>query len=159
MKKSKPVISIVLTMMVVMASNMLVFADNEIKNDERMVTSPAKYEYTTKTVNLNKTSLDKLHTYAYRTNKQNSRANIVSLGSYMLGLVGLPNTSTIIGTVANMMQSGLDVVETMNYSYQNYKYLVNNPKVKTVRTKIPYRRFFDGNKMHPWHPWSYPKRG
>lgn len=150
MKKLKSLISIRLTTMVIISSNSMVFANDEIKNNERMVTSPAKYEYTTKTVNLNKTSLDKLHTYAYRTNKQNSKANIVSLGSYMLGLVG---------TVANMMQSGLDVVETMNYSYQNYKYLVNNPNVKTVRTKIPYRRFFDGNKMHPWHPWSYPKRG
>ena len=159
MKKLKSLISIMLTTIVIISSNSMIFANDEIKNNERMVTSPAKYEYTTKTVNLNKTSLDKLHTYAYRTNKQNSKANIVSLGSYMLGLVGLPNASTIVGTVANMMQSGLDVVETMNYSYQNYKYLVNNPKVKTVRTKIPYRRFFDGNKMHPWHPWSYPKRG
>ena len=121
-----------------------------------MITSKPQYEYITRTVNLNKNSLDRLHTYAYRTNRQNSKANIVSLGSYLLGLVGLPNASTIVGTASNMMQSGLDVVETMNYAYQNYKYLVNNPKVKTVRTRIKYRIFFDGTRMHPW---SYPTRG
>lgn len=99
--------------------------------------------------NLNKNSLDRLHTYEYRTNIQNSKANIVYLGRYLLGLVGLPNVATIVGTASNMMQSGLDVVETMNYSYQNYKYLVNNQKIKTVRTRIKYRRFFDGIRMHP----------
>ena len=154
MKKLKKIISTFLIIVVVASSNFVVFANEQ--NDERMITSKPQYEYTTRTVNLNKNSLDRLHTYAYRTNRQNSKANIVSLGSYLLGLVGLPNASTIVGTVSNMIQSGLDVIETMNYAYQNYKYLVNNPKVKTVRTKIKYRRFFDGIRMHPW---SYPTRG
>lgn len=139
----KKIISTFLIIGVVASSNFVVFANEQ--NDESMITSKPQYEYTTRTVNLNKNSLDRLHTYAYRTNRQNSKANIVSLGSYLLGLVGIPNASTIVGT--------------MNYAYQNYKYLVNNPKVKTVRTRIKYRRFFDGNRMHPWHPWSYPTRG
>lgn len=140
-----------------------IFADSNMDNDSyandsKGVTSPAKYEYTSRTNNLNKDGLWKLKTYADKANAQNTSASYVSLASYLLSLGNLSNSSTILGTISYMIQSDLDAYGTLSYAFTQYRYLDKNPGVKTVKTKIPYKRFFDGNKMNPWYPYSKPTK-
>lgn len=125
---------------------------------ERLINSPAKYEYTSRTADLNKDKLYRLKTLADRANNQNSASSYVSLASYLLGLTKYGGTANALGGVAYLIQADLDAYGTLSYAFSQYRYLDTHPKVKTVKTRIKYKRFFDGNRMHPWYPYSKPSK-
>lgn len=136
------------------------FADSDVSQtseiQNRLQTSPAKYEYTSRTSNFDKNKLWKLKTLADRANSQNSKSSYVSLASYLLGLGNMSVSANVLGGISYMIQSDLDAYGTLSYAFTQYRYLDTHPKVKTVRTRIPYKRFFNGNSMTPWYPHSKP---
>lgn len=154
--KSK-ILSFIVIILICSISIIPVFADDSNEIMPRATNAPARYEYTSRIVRLNKAGVDVLHKYAYRANSQNSTSSLVSLASYMLGLANFSASANILGGISYLIQSDLNVVETMNFAYQKYKYLSNNPKVKYVKAKISFKRFFNGYSMSPWYPYSYPK--
>lgn len=144
-----------------MGNILLSFADSDDSQTSeiqgRLQTSPDKHEYTSRTSNLDKNKLWKLKTLADKANSQNSKASYVLLASYLLGLCkNMSASSNTLGGISYMIQSDLDAYGTLSYAFTQYRYLDTHPKVKTVKTKIPYKRFFNGNSMSPWYPHSKP---
>lgn len=139
--------------------------EKKIVQETELINAPAKYEYTSRVRNLNKSQLWNLKKYADKANSQNNTASRVSLASYLLGLGGLNKRlgwlgvpSAGLGSLAYIIESDLDDYGTLSYAFTQYRYLDTHKKVKTVKTKIKYKRFFDGMKMSTWYPYSKPSR-
>lgn len=75
----------------------------------------------------------------------------------MLELADFSASANILDGVSYRIQSNLNIVKTMNFAYQKYKNLSVNLKVKYVKSRISFKRLFNGYSMRPWYPYIHIK--
>lgn len=120
------------------------------------ITGPSRYEHDTEEADMDKDDLWGLKEEADDANDEGSTSSYVSLATYILWFVD-GDAGQIESTVANLLSSRLDAYGTLEYAFNEYRYLDTHSDVSSVPTMIPLERFWSGaDYISDWYSCKHP---